>query len=87
MNRPHQNKKDAASPIDFEKTLAKLESVIAKLETGELSLEESIRQFEQGTALLKDCNKVLNEAEQKVKILSQKNREFQLEDFEENGKK
>ena len=87
MSTPPQNKKSTGRQINFEKTLAKLEEVIARLEAGELPLEESIKQFEQGTALLKDCRKVLDEAEQKVKILSEKNRDFQLEDFEDNGKK
>ena len=86
MSTSRHSKKETAPKIDFEKTLAKLDGIIAKLETGDLSLEESIKQFEQGTTLLKDCNKVLNAARQKVKILSEKNRELQLEDFEEDGR-
>ncbi len=73
--------------VDFEKALEKLEQVIAGLEAGNLPLEESVKQFEQGMTLLRDCQKALSEAEQKVKILVEKNRDFQLESFEEDGKK
>lgn len=78
-----QDKHDKNKPVDFEKTLAKLEQIIARLEEGDLPLEESVKQFEQGMALLKDCQRTLNQAEQKVKVLIEKNRSFQTEDFEE----
>ncbi len=86
MTPPSQDKKDARQ-IDFEKTLEKLEQVIAKLEEGELPLEESVKQFERGTALLRDCQAALSAAEQKVKILVKKSHGFETEAFEENGKK
>ena len=86
---PPQDKrgKDESKPVDFEKTLAQLEHIIARLEEGNLPLEESVKQFEQGMVLLKDCQKTLNQAEQKVKILIEKNRGFQTENFEEQEKK
>lgn len=77
------DRRDRDKPADFEKTLAELERIIARLEEGDLPLEESVKQFERGMALLKDCQKTLNRAEQKVKILIEKNRRFQTEDFEE----
>ena len=86
---PPQDKqgKDESKPVDFEKTLAQLEHIIARLEEGNLPLEESVKQFEQGMVLLKDCQKTLNQAEQKVKILIEKNRGFQTENFEEQEEK
>lgn len=82
-----QDKQDKSKPVDFEKTLAELERIIARLEEGDLSLEESVKQFEQGMVLLKECQKTLNQAEQKVRILIEKNRSFEMENFEEQEKK
>lgn len=58
--------------INFEKTLAELERLVEKMDAGELSLEESVAHFERGIALTRDCQKALSEAEQKVKILLEK---------------
>lgn len=58
-----------SSEFDFEKALADLESLVEKLEQGEMSLEDSIRSFERGIALTRACQKALSEAEQKVQIL------------------
>jgi exodeoxyribonuclease VII small subunit len=56
----------------FEKNLAALETVVEQLESGELSLEESLAQFERGIVLARECQRALQEAEQKVQILTQK---------------
>lgn len=58
-----------ASPLTFEKSLEKLESIVKKLESGELSLEDSIKAFEEGVRLAQNCGKKLDEAEKKVEIL------------------
>ena len=55
--------------MDFEKRLNRLEEIVEKMETGELSLEESLKLFEEGVKLSRDCNVQLTEAEQKVKLL------------------
>jgi exodeoxyribonuclease VII small subunit len=57
--------------FDFEKALGELEALVEKMEQGELSLEESLRQFERGIVLTRACQKALSEAEQKVQILMQ----------------
>ncbi|MBF13665.1 MAG: exodeoxyribonuclease VII small subunit [Legionellales bacterium] len=54
---------------DFESTLESLNSIIENMEKGDLSLEESIKQFEKGMSLTKACQQALSQAEQKVKIL------------------
>jgi len=59
-----------SSKIDFEKTLAELESVVARMEQGELSLEDSLKEYERGIALTRACQKALAEAEQRVTQLS-----------------
>ncbi len=84
---PSRESKQDARRIDFEKTLEQLERVIAALEAADLPLEEAVKQFEHGMALLKDCRQALTQAEQKVKVLTRKNRDFEMEDFEEHGKK
>jgi exodeoxyribonuclease VII small subunit len=53
----------------FEEALERLEAIVQKLESGDLSLEESLKSFEEGTKLAHFCNKKLEEAEQKVSIL------------------
>lgn len=55
--------------IDFEQAMLSLEDIVKKLESGELSLDQSIEAFEEGINLVKVCNAKLDEAEQKVKIL------------------
>ncbi len=55
--------------MDFEKKLARLEDIVEKMETGELTLEDSLKLFEEGVKLSRECNVQLSEAEQKVKLL------------------
>lgn len=52
--------------INFEKSLTELESIVTKLEQGDLSLDESLKQFEKGVQLARGCRSVLEEAEQKI---------------------
>ena len=55
--------------MDFEKKLERLEEIVDKMETGELTLEDSLKLFEEGVKLSRECNVQLSEAEQKVKLL------------------
>ncbi|MGB9597823.1 MAG: exodeoxyribonuclease VII small subunit [Candidatus Poribacteria bacterium] len=55
--------------MKFETAMARLEEIVEKLESGELSLEESLSVFEEGIKLSKICAKILNDAERKVEIL------------------
>lgn len=59
----------AALPQDFETALAKLEALVAKMESGDLPLEESLAAYEQGVELAKICQRRLDRAEQQVKVL------------------
>lgn len=56
--------------IDFEQSLIQLEQIVQSLESGELSLEESLKAFEKGIKLTADCQSLLSEAEQKVEMLT-----------------
>ena len=61
----------------FEKAMDQLEQIVQKLETGELSLEDSIKKFEEGVKLSNFCAKKLDETEKKVTLLL-KNQEGQI---------
>jgi len=58
---------------DFEKSLQQLETIVQQMENGELGLEESLKQFEQGIKLAKNCQNALSSAELKVNQLIEKN--------------
>lgn len=53
----------------FEETMKRLEEIVQDLESGDLSLEDSLKAFEEGTKLVKFCSEKLEEAEQKVNLL------------------
>ncbi|MEK7803269.1 MAG: exodeoxyribonuclease VII small subunit [Deltaproteobacteria bacterium] len=55
--------------IKFEDALKKLGEIVDALESGELSLEKSLKLFEEGVRLSRHCNKMLDKAEKKVEIL------------------
>lgn len=70
--------------MDFEKKLKRLEEIVHKMEKGDLSLEESLKVFEEGVKLSRECNAKLAEAEAQVKILVGQNTDGseKLENFE-----
>ena len=55
--------------VEFETALKKLESIVENLETGELSLEHALKQYEEGVRMADICSKRLSEAEKKVEVL------------------
>ena len=59
-----------ANKFDFNKGLAELEVIINKMESGDLSLEDSLKYFEKGVKLHRQCHSALSDAEQRVNILS-----------------
>ena len=67
---------------DFEHSLAELQTLVERLESGELSLEDSRRAFEQGIRLTRDCQASLAQAEQKVQQLLERDGELQEVQFD-----
>jgi exodeoxyribonuclease VII small subunit len=63
---------------DFEKSLAELEVLVAKLEEGDVPLEEALKTFERGVALTRQCQAALRVAQQKVEVLLTRNGEETL---------
>ncbi len=70
-----------AENINFEKNITELEEIVEKLEKNDISLDESLKLFERGVKLSARCNKLLDDAEQKVNVLVKKDGEIASEDF------
>ena len=66
----------------FEEALEKLSGLVEKMEKGDLTLEESLKTFEEGIKLSKECQKALADAEEKVKLLLQENDQINELSFE-----
>lgn len=68
--------------LNFEAALHELESIVERMEKGDLSIEESLQQFERGVGLTRTCQQALQAAEQKVQILLQNSVTATPTDFE-----
>lgn len=66
---------------DFEKSLSELEGLVARLEQGDVPLEEALKSFERGVALTRQCQAALRAAQQKVEMLLTRNGEESIEVF------
>ncbi|EKF75891.1 exodeoxyribonuclease VII small subunit [Alcanivorax hongdengensis A-11-3] len=71
--------KSATPPL--ETSLDNLEALVERMESGELTLEESLQAFEQGVRLSRQCQQALQQAEQKVRILLEQNNEAEPAPF------
>jgi exodeoxyribonuclease VII small subunit len=71
----------AKTTFHFEESLAELESLVERMESGEMSLEDSLKAFEQGIKYTRDCQSALTKAEQKVQLLLQKNGQMEAQPF------
>jgi len=67
--------------FNFESSLNELEKLVEALENGDLSLEQSLQDFERGINLTRACQNALTDAQQKVQILLDKNGQSSLEDY------
>ena len=72
--------------MNFEKKLVRLEEIVSQMEGGELALEDSLKLFEEGIKLSRDCHTELNTAEQKVQKLVNvdSNGDAKMENFAHN---
>ena len=73
--------------VKFEDCLERLERIVQELERGEVSLEQSLKLFEEGMQLSATCRKQLEDAEGKVEILLKQNGKLQTEPFEPPAEK
>lgn len=66
---------------NFEEMMKKLEEISRELEVGNLSLDESVKKFEEGMEISKKCSEVLNQAEKRISILVEKDNNVTEKDF------
>ncbi len=66
----------------FEEQISELEKIVLDLEKGELSLDDSVKKFEQGIKISKECNEILEKAEKKINILINQDGEMKEEKFD-----
>jgi exodeoxyribonuclease VII small subunit len=72
--------------MDLEKSLAELETIVEQLESGELPLDRSLKEFERGVRLSRECQGALKDAEQRVQVLmGGELKDFATEDPEADG--
>ena len=85
MSKKKTSKKSIkkTEPLDFEASMVELESLVERMEHGEQSLEDSLKDFELGIALTRSCQKSLQETEQKIQQLIEKSGQDVLVDFDE----
>lgn len=65
--------------------MAELEALVARMEDGELPLEESISAYQRGAELLRHCEKILADAEQRIKVLMPDGSDGTLQDYDEQA--
>jgi len=76
----------AQKKVVFEKAMARLEEIVERLESGEASLDETIRLFEEGKRLGQECRRQLTEWEKKIQMIVEKeNGEIEMTNFEEQS--
>ena len=68
--------------VNFEDNMKQLEQIAGELEKGDLDLDASVKKFEEGMKLSKECSKILEDAEKKITILLEQDGKMEEEDFE-----
>lgn len=71
--------------IKFEEALKKLEKIVADLESGKISLDDSLKKYEEGVKLSRFCHKTLQAAQKKIQVLGKKGEGWELKPFSESS--
>ena len=66
----------------FEDKIEELEKIVSEIEKGDLNLDDTVKKFEEGINISKECNKILEEAEKKITKLVKKDDDIKEENFE-----
>ena len=84
MTKTEENtqENDATKLADFENQLAELEEIVAQMETGEMTLEDSLKAYERGIKLTRECQSALDSAQQRINILMERNGTLTEEPFD-----
>lgn len=72
---------DTEHTLSFEEAMERLERLVSEMESGSLSVEASLKAFEEGIGLTRQCQKILENAEQKVKLLTEEKGEIIAKPF------
>ena len=67
-NKPQKND---VSKLSFEEAIGELGSIVSKIERGEIALQDSLKQYERGMALIKHCRGILQKAEKRIEKISE----------------
>lgn len=67
---------------NFEEKMKELENLVLELEKGELNLDDSVKKFEEGMKISKECNDILEKAEKRISILLEKDGDIEESDFD-----
>ncbi len=73
---------DTTQIADFEKSLDELEQLVSRMEQGELSLDDSLKSFERGISLYRNCQNALEQAQLRVKLLYDPASPDEADDFD-----
>ncbi|MEC9254881.1 Exodeoxyribonuclease VII small subunit [Thalassolituus maritimus] len=73
---------DKSSSFGFESALSELEALVTRMESGELTLEDSLEAFEKGIGLTRQCQQALAAAEQRVQLLMERNGQSDAQPFQ-----
>ncbi len=79
---PKKSPTDASPVAHFEQSLEELEQLVEKMETGDMSLEQSLSAYERGVGLYRQCQQALEQAELRVRLLSDPARPETAEPFD-----
>lgn len=82
---PKDPDKANTNKIDFEQQLKALEDIVASMEKGDLSLEDSLKAYEKGIRLTRECQTALDNAQQRIDMLVERNGELTEEPFEKSS--
>jgi exodeoxyribonuclease VII small subunit len=80
-----KNNENDVSKLSFEDTIKELTGIVSKIEQGQISLENSIQQYERGMTLIKHCRQILSKAEQRIVKISEENQAENGGDEKENS--
>jgi len=70
-------RKDNVNKLSFEQAIKELSSIVSRIEHGEISLQDSLGQYEKGMALIKHCREILKKAEKRIEKISEADVEAQ----------
>ena len=78
----NQETTGSSNILNFEKQLSELEKIVADMERGDMSLEESLQAYERGVQLTRECQAALDSAQQRIHVLKEKNGVLTEQPFE-----